>query len=165
MSSTKQISDFHLIPISKEGKSGWEYRVATWPIDQVDPKVHLLFDDKSIDPVKYQRKTFRDDTLQNCIILKENGRIVMKPGNNYHYYVKKVSENNKTLDNLDTDDDTIPHNMVCDVCMSNKKTHLLIECGHCCMCGICAIQVYNDTKKCPICTEDILSQPIKIIFT
>ncbi len=158
-------SDFHLIPICKVNNPNWEYRIATWPVDQVDPKVHLLFDGKSIEPVKYQRKTFRDGLLQNCKVVIENGVIIMKPGNGFDYYVKKVSENNKTLDDVKIDNESIPHNMMCDVCMANKKTHLLPDCGHCCMCEICATELFNNAKKCPICQEDMVKQPLKIIFT
>jgi len=160
-------SDFHLKPIKRPT---WEYRIATWPVDQVDSKVHNLFDGKSIDPVKYQRATFRDGTLQNCVVLKDdNGDIIMKPGNGWDYYVKRVSFNNQIKEDEKVDNENIPHDMICDICLDNKKTHLLIDCNHVCMCGPCANKTFNGLdgakQECPICRTPITVPPVKLIFS
>ena len=157
-------SDFSLIPIIKEGKSGWKYRPATWP-SEIDPKVHLLFDNISDDDIDYSRHKLRNDMLQHCKIVKEGNNIIMKPGDGFNYNIKRISKNNK-LTNMDEhiDNENIPHNMKCIICMTNKKTHAIIPCFHVVACSICASLLYDDNnKKCPLCNSPF-NEPLKKLF-
>jgi hypothetical protein len=158
-------SDFFLKPVKRPN---WEYRIATWPVEQVDHKVHDLFDGLSIDPIKYQRITWRDGVLQNCTVEKDvDGNIILKPGNGFDYYVKRISFYNK--EEFKIDNKSIPHNMLCDVCLINKKSHMLVDCNHVSMCGPCSLKVYsgedNISKVCPICRTPVTKIPIKLLFT
>ncbi len=157
-------SDFFLIPIQKQDHPGWEWRIATWPVDQVDPPVHDLFDGTRLDPVKYQRVRLRDGKLENCFVIRDGDDVIMKPGNGFDYYVKRINYNNKINVNKDVNKD-IPHDMMCDVCLINKKTHVMIDCNHVCICESCSIQIYNTTKQCPICKTMMTKPPLKLLFT
>lgn len=165
------MSDFSLIPVIKENKEGWEYRVATWSLG-IDPYVHQLFDKERIDPIHYQRAKIRNGQVQHCTIMIENDRIVMKPGDGFDYYVRRDSENNK-LDNDDdhgngndsddkTDNENIPHDLVCDICLTNKKTHVVIPCFHLVACSKCAIEL-SKRDECPIC-KCKMKEPMRKIF-
>ena len=161
------MSDFHLIPIEKKDNHNWEYREATWPIAQVDPHVHELFDGKRLDPVKYQRIRLKDGKLENCQVIKnKDDLIIMEPGNGWNYLVKRVNTHNKLDDdNQDNDNDSVPHDMKCDVCLDNKKTHVMLDCNHVCLCEKCSIQVYNSIKRCPICNTYMTKPAMKLIFS
>ena len=158
-------SDFLLIPIQKLNNPNWKWRVATWPVKQVDPHVHELIDNERLDPVKYQRLRLRDSKIENCQIIKDGDKIIMKPGNGFDYFVKKVSENNKIIKNDKIDNNNIPHNMKCDVCLDNKKTHVLLDCNHVCLCEPCSVKIYNNLKKCPICNTPMTKPALKLIFS
>ena len=54
----------------------------------------------------------------------------------------------------------------CVVCMSTKKTHLLVPCGHMCVCEGCAASIQNvnrEDRKCPIC-RTVSVQIIKVFY-
>jgi hypothetical protein len=156
-------SDFFLIPLEKQDNPNWEWRVATWPVSQVDPYVHDLFDGLRLDPVKYQRARYKDGKIENCEILKDGEDIIMKPGNGFNYLVKRVSFNNKSHTSIDQKE--IPHDMKCDICMDSKKTHVLLDCNHVSLCELCSIHIYNTTKLCPICNTPMTKPPLKLIFS
>lgn len=159
-------SDFFLIPIEKLHNPKWEWRIATWPVAQVDSHVHDLFDGLRLDPVKYQRPRVKDNKLENCEIAKVGDDIIMKPGNGFNYLVKRVTSNNKIEQEVDQDpNQDIPHEMKCDVCLYNKKTHVMLDCNHVCLCEACSIQIYNSTKICPICKVPMTKPALKLIFS
>jgi len=50
----------------------------------------------------------------------------------------------------------------CVVCFENKITHMCIPCSHFVLCGLCALQVKEDTNICPVCRGaiDTFATPI-----
>ena len=154
-------SDFSLFPIKKQGIIGWSFRKAFWP-KEIDPEVHDLFDGKTTESVFYTRTTIRNPRTQYCEVTKENDLIIMKPGDGYNFLVRKDSTINKKIEQ---DDSTIPHDMLCVICIAFKRTHAVKECGHVSMCHECSKAIYDTTKKCPICKVLIESPPIKLFFS
>ncbi len=155
------MSDFSLFPTKKLGKPGWEYRKATWP-DGIDEEVHKLMDKISTEPVYYNRKRNYDGKDQYCkVYVDENGNVLVNPGDDYTFLVRKDSENNKepVVDNTE-----VPHDMLCKICFVNKSTHAVMECGHVAMCVLCAKRVYDDTHQCPICKTEMEGPPTKLFF-
>lgn len=151
-------SDFSLIPVVKKDNPNWEYRSATWS-SEIDSMVHDLYDGKNDDEITYDRHKFRNNMLQHCKIVKEGDLIIMKPGDGFDYDVKKVSERNKI------NNDDVPHDMLCIICMNNKKTHAIIPCFHVVACFMCAQVLYNQSnKKCPLCNEVFTEEPKKLYF-
>jgi hypothetical protein len=54
----------------------------------------------------------------------------------------------------------------CVVCMSTKKTHILVPCGHMCVCEGCAASIQSgnrEDRKCPIC-RTVSVQIIKVFY-
>ena len=91
----------------------------------------------------------------------------MEPGNGWNYLVKRINTNNK-LDHdndEDSDNDNVPHDMKCDVCFNKKKTHVMLDCNHVCLCELCSIKIYNTTRSCPICTTYMTKPAMKLIFS
>ena len=44
----------------------------------------------------------------------------------------------------------------CKVCLVNKRSHVVLPCGHYCLCKVCAEEINKTTRQCPICrTEDV----------
>merc|ERR1712098_367062 len=43
----------------------------------------------------------------------------------------------------------------CAVCMDSEKTHVLVPCGHRCVCQACGdeLNATDDLRKCPMCRE------------
>lgn len=154
------ISDFSLFPIQKIGKPNWFYRKATWP-SNVDPEVHDLFDNKNNDPIYYYRTTIHQPRTQYCKIYKQGTDIIVEPGEGYNYLVRRDSTNNKEIE---IDDSVVPHDIKCVICLSNKRTHAVKECGHVAMCIACAKQQYEMKGNCPICRVDMMEFPIKLFF-
>lgn len=154
-------SDFSLFPIKHTGDPKWQYRKATWP-KEVDNEVHKLMDNKSNEPIYYNRKTIHDNRDQHCKIYKDNDKIMVNPGDNYLFLVRRDSTNNKEED---IDDSVVPHDIVCVICLTNKRTHAVLECGHVSMCVVCAKQQYDTNKECPICRTEMECQPIKLFFS
>ena len=154
-------SDFSLFPIKHLGKAGWTYKPATWPSD-VDPEVHNLFDGKSTDSIYYTRITIHKIRTQYCEISKQGNDIIVKPGDGYNFLVRKDSVNNKQIE---IDDSSIPHDIKCVICLMNKRTHAVKECGHVVMCVLCAKQQYETNGECPICRTKMDEFPIKLFFS
>lgn len=155
------VSDFSLFPIKKQGNPNFEFRKATWPAE-IDPEVHNIFDNKSIEPVFYTRTTIRNPRTQYCEVVKDGDNIMMKPGDGYDFLVKKDDNRNKKIEQ---DDTIIPHDMICVICMTFKRTHAVKECGHVSMCHICSKELYDTTKQCPICKVQMNDYPIKLFFS
>jgi len=54
----------------------------------------------------------------------------------------------------------------CVVCMSSKKTHVLVQCGHLCICEGCATSIqrgHRGERKCPIC-RTVSVQIMKVFY-
>ena len=47
----------------------------------------------------------------------------------------------------------VPHEAECVVCMDAPPSHILIPCGHVCVCAACAERCTDITRECPICRE------------
>ena len=161
------MSDFHLIPIEKKDNPNWEYRAATWPVNQVDPHVHDLFDGTRLDPVKYQRVRLKDGKLENCQVVKNGDDVIMEQGNGWNYLVKRINTNNKLNhdDDQDNESEDVPHDIKCDVCFIRKKTYVMLDCNHVCLCEQCSIIIYNTTRICPICNTYMTKPAMKLIFS
>jgi len=154
-------SDFKLIPNVKRNQPNWEYREATWP-QEIDPLVHKLIDGDITGPICYTRKKNRNNTIQNCKIVKyPNGDIIMEPGDTFNYHVKRYETKNKQSE---INNDEVPHEMMCVICLENKITHVLYDCNHFVLCGKCADIIYNDDQKCPMCREEMTMKPGKLFF-
>ena len=52
-------------------------------------------------------------------------------------------------------------NKVCCICLSRKKRYVMVPCGHCCACRLCAIALFTEAEeknvepKCPICRREV----------
>ena len=150
-------SDFEMIPVNKIGRTGWEYKPATWP-QNVDPAVHKLLESKTQSPILYIRKRWRDNLVQNCKIYKDNGDLYMNPGDDCIYKIKKVTINNREPDQSVVDNDNVPHELKCLICLDNKRTHMVTECNHVVACVNCAVDIMKmNPKKCPLCNTLIKS--------
>ena len=164
------VSDFSLFPIKHLGQPGWEYRKATWP-KEVDPEVHKIFDET--DPlinanniVHYTRITNHKARSQYCKVSKINNDVIMEPGDGYNFLVRKDSTNNKDEEEKEAviDDSVVPHDIICVICMTHKRTHAVPECGHVSMCSICAKTQFETNGECPICRVKMDDYPIKLFF-
>ena len=71
-------------------------------------------------------------------------------------YSKKIKDANNKLKiiNEEINKKNIPDNLKCPICITNIKTHIIIPCGHKCICGDCSDKILT-TKMCPICRSDI----------
>ena len=48
------------------------------------------------------------------------------------------------------------NNLKCPICVTNLKTHVIIPCGHKCLCSECSLKFNSrDFNKCPICSTKI----------
>jgi len=165
------ISDFSLFPIKKLGNPKWEYRKATWPAD-VDPEVHNIVDASAADAknltVHYTRIANHNAKSQYCKVSKVGNDVIMEPGDGYNFLVRRDSTNNKKDDEEDKeaviDDSVVPHDMICIICMTHKRTHAVPECGHVSMCSVCAKQQFETNGECPICRVVMSDFPIKLFF-
>lgn len=52
---------------------------------------------------------------------------------------------------------TFQDDKTCVVCMDNDKNHVIVPCGHACLCGECADLFKNSEQKCPLCKADIMT--------
>lgn len=154
-------SDFKIMPVAKIGNPNWEYRIATWP-QEIDPLVHKLYDKETNDPICYTRKTFKDNRIQNCkIVRKQNGDVIIEPGDGSSYHVKRYGTKNKPVE---INNNEIPHEMLCVICKTNKVTHVIYECNHFIMCGECSKVLFEQDPKCPLCRGEIRMAPGKLFF-
>jgi len=49
----------------------------------------------------------------------------------------------------------------CVVCMDSKKSHVLVPCGHVCVCKVCAGNIVATKQACPVCRARV-EQVIKV---
>lgn len=45
----------------------------------------------------------------------------------------------------------------CVICMSNQRTHILVPCGHLCLCATCVDMALDRLGSCPLCRGQIQS--------
>jgi hypothetical protein len=51
----------------------------------------------------------------------------------------------------------------CVVCLTERKSHAMVPCGHACACEACASSIMASTRECPVCRASV-SQALKIFF-
>jgi len=95
--------------------------------------------------------------------VKENDQIIMKPGDGFDYVIKKVSINNREPDEDSIDNTVIPHDILCLICLQNKRTHVIIECFHVVACAECAKLIHENSHECPLCRKPI-TNPLKKLY-
>ena len=49
----------------------------------------------------------------------------------------------------------VPPQAECVVCMDAAPSHMLIPCGHVCVCAACAERCLETTRECPMCREPV----------
>jgi hypothetical protein len=169
------VSDFSLFPIKKLGHSGWQYRKATWP-EPVESDVHKLYNGLIDGPVLYDRLKERDGTTEHCKICRHGDELHVEPGNGWDYLVRIDSLHNIKDDDIivtpiiNNDDssekkeDNVMQQLDCIICFTNKRTHIIKECNHFLLCQSCAIQIFNNDKKCPLCRMDMTNPAKKVFF-
>lgn len=164
----KFVSDFSLFPIKKLSRPGWEYRKATWPDISIDEEVHKLMDGKRTIDVTYNRKVWKGKhkgTIQTCTITTDpvHGYVV-NPGDGWDFIIRRDSYNNYFDDSdsgSDNDDSDTDNDLTCVICLTNKKNHIVPNCGHVVACGKCAKKIKD---KCPICRSPFTGDLKKIYF-
>jgi hypothetical protein len=64
---------------------------------------------------------------------------------------------NKEIKNDDAKDDinVCKSERTCVICMNNPQTHLIIPCGHKCLCEKCSVEHLEKLTTCPICREKV----------
>jgi hypothetical protein len=66
-----------------------------------------------------------------------------------------MNEQNKLLkdivDQTNNEQEARNDKETCKVCMTNKRSHVVLPCGHYCLCEVCAEEINKTTRKCPIC--------------
>lgn len=58
-----------------------------------------------------------------------------------------VASTSKTLHRAESSD------KLCIICLDAEKTHVIVPCGHYCLCTACSKKITKD--KCPICKGNI----------
>lgn len=51
-------------------------------------------------------------------------------------------------------DEVAEQQMTCTICLSNPRDVILLDCGHICACGECALRL-PEPRRCPICAQSI----------
>jgi hypothetical protein len=82
--------------------------------------------------------------------------------------VKKI-ENEDKIENKDKieNEDKIENDLLksvrtCVICMNNPQTHIIIPCGHKCLCEKCSIEYLEKINICPICRQNV--QKLQRVF-
>lgn len=154
-------SDFSLIPLKYKGRAGWGYREATWPLE-IEAEVHRFIDGEREEEITYIRKRNHDGLIQSCKIRKQDGMNIVDPGDGYYFEIKRETENNKEIIDINIDNESVPHEMECLICMENKRTYVVPKCFHVIACARCAQKLEN--TKCPICRIPIIGKLQKLYF-
>ena len=74
---------------------------------------------------------------------------------NIEYKIKEKTEKLAILE-LEIKNIDLPCKQKCSICLDEIKTHIIVPCGHKCLCDGCAKQVI-DMNSCPICRTPIKS--------
>lgn len=67
------------------------------------------------------------------------------------------TKNIKVIPNYDIASIKVYEITECVVCLSADSTHIMIPCGHRCMCQDCSSQISKMQNRCPICRRDVIS--------
>lgn len=51
---------------------------------------------------------------------------------------------------------------LCCVCLDGPKDHIIVPCGHLCICEACAQIIHSSSKACPICQKQMTILPIRV---
>ena len=82
-----------------------------------------------------------DDDLNEVIELSKNNR--------NRFLIPEAKEEQDATDD-------VPEDKLCIICLIKKKTTVIADCGHSCMCNSCSRELLKrDNKSCPICRKDI----------
>jgi hypothetical protein len=159
------VSDFSLFPIKHLNKPNWEYRKATWPRD-IEVDVHRLYEKITAEPIIYERVKFYNNENQKCTIRwNEEDQFLVENDENYNFLIRRDSTFHREIEISETDEKNIPHEMLCVICLTHKRTHAIPECGHVSMCEPCSHKVFSADQKCPICRKSMSYPPIKLFFS
>ena len=80
---------------------------------------------------------------------------------------KKRQAKEDTAEKLDTirserasrparDDENVPQNVQCVVCLGAAREVILLDCGHVCVCADCADELIRASHSCPVCRAGIV---------
>jgi hypothetical protein len=78
--------------------------------------------------------------LRNCLSAK-------------HITVKRIE--NESYREAKSDINLLQSERTCVICMNNPQTHLIIPCGHKCLCEKCSIEHLEKINICPICRQNV----------
>jgi len=106
--------------------------------------------------------------IVKCIMSPGNIKIFDSQDSNYRFLMKWADElmdifrkyhtdnyNNVNKNNKDDE------NKNCVICMTSKRTHIFINCGHFCICEDCdKILNVNNIKKCPLCNNKSITHRV-----
>jgi hypothetical protein len=83
-----------------------------------------------------------------------------QPRESDHDIKEPVRKKARRIDDRQNKLSEIQESKECVVCLSSKRTHAFVPCGHMCVCNGCAVSIQG--RKCPICRKS--SQQIIKIF-
>lgn len=98
-----------------------------------------------ISSVKEKRKLIKitntgEIILRNCLSAK-------------NITVKRIE--NEAYREAKSDINLLQSERTCVICMNNPQTHLIIPCGHKCLCEKCSIEHLEKINICPICRQNV----------
>jgi hypothetical protein len=110
---------------------------------------------KDFNPVfinRYKRWTVAFDVmLTNDVLLKDKKVFVLKP-EYFPVFNACREEQRQHMQNIELGNDVVVEEQkdgnICVVCMENPRDHIMVPCGHYCLCTSCKRQ---ELKACPIC--------------
>ena len=116
------------------------------------------------DRVSSLETTIKQDHETITTMKKENNKLSISL-ESHKQQVKKLEEQLtqlQQLQQLQHEDnvqnvDVINDDKTCVICMDNKKDHVIVPCGHACLCGDCVEMFKDGQQKCPLCKADIMT--------
>ena len=99
---------------------------------------------------------------QECqLLMNEQDKLLMNEQNKlFKDIIDQINnEHNKLLkdiiDQTNNEQEARNDKETCQICMVNKRSHVVFPCGHYCLCEVCAEEINKttstSTRKCPIC--------------
>ena len=71
----------------------------------------------------------------------------------------KISEKKNMINNLQEklvkDLSLSDNGDKCPICLNGIKSHIIVPCGHKCLCEACSHKIKNNNEKCPICNNKV----------
>lgn len=155
-------------PIGKNDatKKDNEFAKATWP-ESAEQEIHKLYNREIDGPVIYIRKKISDQKDEECRVMWQNNTLVMKPSRGHMYKIRIDSMNNiKNNDdnNVNTKELNILQKLNCINCDVNKRTYIFNDCKHFVTCRDCAVEIFNNDKRCILCNHYMYSCPKQLYF-